>query len=73
MKIKVYYENNENDLNTEDDLIKAITFHSNGASHKEDFSDPAARGVVKKMTTKFDKMLEKMLREINKAIDEGIK
>ena len=72
MKLNIEILGAETEEEAQELLIKALTNQAKGGSHKEDFQDPAARDVVRKMIKSHDKMVEKMLREINKAIDESL-
>ena len=53
-------------------LIKALTDESEGRSHKEQFSDPAAADVFKKISIKHSKMFDKMLKDVIKVIEKDV-
>jgi hypothetical protein len=70
-KVKIYLDKGETVEQVEDLLVKAFQQHAAGAEHKNAFHDPAARDVFNKLINEHEKMLESMIKEIMKVIDEG--
>jgi len=72
-KLQIKVEGFDSPAEAEEALVKALTQHARGESHKSDFQDPAARDVVKKITIKHEKMFDKMVREIIKVVEEDFR
>lgn len=70
--VKILLEDNETPEEAEEMLLKALTHHSAGGEHKEDFTQPAARDVVHTLLNEHSKMWNNILKEIFEVIDEDM-
>jgi hypothetical protein len=71
--VKIILENGESEEEAQELLVKALTSQDEGVSHKETFHQPAARDVVDRLMSEYDKMMDSMLREILELIDNEVR
>jgi len=71
MKVKVFLESGETQLDADYALQKALELHSSGEVHDEQiFDDPAMLHVAERMESIHNKIYADMIREINDVLDE---
>ena len=69
-KVKVIAEKGESLDEAEEKLYKALNAHRTGDLHTEDFSDPAMKDLVERMTLKHEIIYKEMMDEIFEVLDE---
>lgn len=70
--VKIYLEDDETEIDASEVLRKALESHNEGNGHKETFHQPAAQDVVNTMISEHAKMWERILRKVNKLVDEEV-
>lgn len=69
-RIAIYLDKDETEEEAQEALLKALQHHAAGKEHREAFHDPAARDVFNKLINEHKKMWNKMLKDIQKVLDE---
>lgn len=70
-KITVLLEHNEDELDADHALQKALEFHSSGDAHDQDaFDDPAMVDLSNRLEQTHSKIYGEMIREIIGVLDE---
>ena len=72
MKVKIELKKGESIEEAKDKLLKALLKAEN-STHKEEFKDPVARDALSIMEKRLDTMWAKMLKEIEKELDNSVK
>lgn len=70
-KVKIYVENGETLEEAQEDIVKAIQYHSSGESHDEDlFEDPAMRSLTDRLEVLHQQTYNNIVKEISEALDK---
>jgi hypothetical protein len=70
-KVKIYLDEGETLEEAEEDLQKALNFHSSGEIHDEDsYQDPAMRDLTNLLEQLHKKAYDNIIREVIQALDK---
>ena len=72
MKVDITLDQDETIEEAEDNLFKALSHQRQGDTHKEDFHQPSARAVCKKLISAHAKTMKAIYQEIEEALDEEV-
>ena len=70
MKVKIELEKGETREQAEELLLKALTSHSHGDSHKDTFLDPAMQDLARHAVSEYEDIIQDLIREVFDVIDE---
>lgn len=70
--VKIILDANETEEEAREMLLKSLTHHDQGAEHRQDFRQPAARDVIAKMNSLHQDMWTRMLKEISEVIEKEV-
>ena len=68
--VRIYLAPHETESEAKELLLKALTSQDSGATHTEEFQQPAARDVFERMLNAHDAMWQNLLREISTVLDD---
>jgi hypothetical protein len=70
-KVKIYVEEGETLEEAEQDLQKALQYHSSGEVHDEDsYLDPAMKSLTDRLESMHKVMYDNIIKEVMEALDK---
>jgi hypothetical protein len=70
-KVKIYVQENETLEEAEENIQKALQYHSSGEAHDEDsYEDPAMKSLTSRLEALHSETYNNVIREVIEALDK---